>query len=227
VTPWRAWANRVHDGSLRGRDDSLRAAAPFAEARGSRAGIWIAKPLASAGFIATALAAGASETFYGRLVLVALVLGWLGDVLLIPRSRAVFAAGIASFLLGHLVFAAAFASRGLSLGWTAVAALALVAPVVAAWRWLRPHVPASLSSAVTLYMIVISAMLACAIGTTAHASAPLVLVGAAMFFASDLSVARNRFVAPGFANKLWGLPLYYGGQLLLAASVVRSAISAA
>ena len=26
---------------------------------------------------------------------------------------------------------------------------------------------------------------------------------------------------PGFVNRLWGLPLYYGGQLLLAASVAR------
>lgn len=49
-----------------------------------------------------------------------------------------------------------------------------------------------------------------------RASAPLLLAGAFLFFLSDLSVARERFVAPGFANKLWGLPFYYGGQLLLA-----------
>ncbi|NNF09333.1 MAG: lysoplasmalogenase, partial [Acidimicrobiia bacterium] len=40
--------------------------------------------------------------------------------------------------------------------------------------------------------------------------------GASLFIASDIAVARNTFVAPGYANKLWGLPLYYGGQLLLA-----------
>lgn len=33
-----------------------------------------------------------------------------------------------------------------------------------------------------------------------------------------LAVARNRFVAPGFANELWGVPLDYGGQILLALS---------
>ncbi|MEW6270427.1 MAG: lysoplasmalogenase family protein, partial [Thermodesulfobacteriota bacterium] len=80
----------------------------FAEARGSTAGRWLCKPLASAGFVATALAAGAWQTAYGRLVLLALVLSWWGDVLLIPRARAAFAAGIASFLAGHLAFAAAF-----------------------------------------------------------------------------------------------------------------------
>jgi len=197
-----------------------------AEARGSRAGIWVAKPLASAGFVATAIADGASETPYGRLVLIALVFGWLGDVLLIPRSRAVFAGGIASFLLGHLAFAAAFLLRGADLGWTAACALALAVPAVATWRWLRAHVPASLKLAVIAYVIVISAMLACAVGTAARASAPLLLLGATMFFVSDLAVARNRFVAPGFANKLWGLPLYYGGQLLLAASAASTGVSA-
>jgi uncharacterized membrane protein YhhN len=197
-----------------------------AEERGARAGIWVAKPLASAGFVATALAVGAGTTPYGRLVLVALVLGWLGDVLLIPRSRAIFAGGIASFLLGHLAFVVAFYVRGLDPPWAAGAAALLFAPGIATWRWLRDHVPTSLKGAVIAYVIVISAMLACAVGTYARAHAPVVLVGAAMFFLSDLSVARNRFVAPGFANKLWGLPLYYAGQLLLAASA-GSAVSAA
>jgi len=45
------------------------------------------------------------------------------------------------------------------------------------------------------------------------------LAGAALFFVSDLAVARDRFVAPGFANRLWGLPAYYAGQLLIAWSI--------
>ncbi|MDD3992851.1 MAG: hypothetical protein PHV70_11955 [Desulfobacteraceae bacterium] len=36
---------------------------------------------------------------------------------------------------------------------------------------------------------------------------------------SDLFVARQRFVAPAFSNRLLGLPLYYIGQFLLAFSV--------
>jgi hypothetical protein len=47
----------------------------------------------------------------------------------------------------------------------------------------------------------------------------VILLGAVMFYFSDVSVARDRFVAPGFINGLWGLPLYYGGQLFLAYSV--------
>jgi hypothetical protein len=41
------------------------------------------------------------------------------------------------------------------------------------------------------------------------------------FYLSDLFVARQRFVAPAFANRLYGLPLYYLGQFLLAFSVGR------
>ena len=42
----------------------------------------------------------------------------------------------------------------------------------------------------------------------------------ALFFVSDLSVARNRFVAREFSNLVWGLPAYFGGQLLIAWSLV-------
>jgi hypothetical protein len=31
-------------------------------------------------------------------------------------------------------------------------------------------------------------------------------------------VARDRFVRHEFANRAWGLPLYYGAQLLIAAT---------
>jgi len=36
-------------------------------------------------------------------------------------------------------------------------------------------------------------------------------------------VARDRFVAQGFINRAWGLPMYYGGQLLLAYSCMYTA----
>jgi uncharacterized membrane protein YhhN len=86
-------------------------------------------------------------------------------------------------------------------------------------RWLQPHVPAKLRVPVRAYFVAISAMVACAFGTFGLAGGRVLLLGALMFFFSDLAVARDRFVAHGFVNRLWGLPLYYGGQLLLALSV--------
>jgi len=45
-------------------------------------------------------------------------------------------------------------------------------------------------------------------------------IAALMFAASDVSVARNRFVARKIVNKVWGLPLYYAAQLLFATSIL-------
>ena len=42
------------------------------------------------------------------------------------------------------------------------------------------------------------------------------MAAAVAFYLSDVSVARDRFVAPGFGNRIWGLPLYYAAQLLFA-----------
>ncbi len=47
----------------------------------------------------------------------------------------------------------------------------------------------------------------------------MVAIGAVLFAASDLSVARQAFVAPALVNQAWGLPAYYVAQLLLAWSV--------
>lgn len=192
----------------------------LAEYRDSRPGVWLAKPLASTGFVAVALVAGAPGSGYGRGVLAALLLCWLGDVLLIPRgSPRCFRAGLFSFLLGHLAFAGAFVARGLD-GLTVFGVGGAAA--VMAWlvlRWLRPHLPRNMAAPVHAYVVVISAMAVCAAGTVGRAGVPRILVGALMFYVSDLAVARDRFLAPNFANKTWGLPLYFGGQLLLATSV--------
>ena len=48
---------------------------------------------------------------------------------------------------------------------------------------------------------------------------PWIAGGALAFYLSDLSVARDRFVRPAFVNRAWGLPLYYGAQFVLAATV--------
>ena len=73
--------------------------------------------------------------------------------------------------------------------------------------------------AVLAYVVVISSMVVLAAGATGAGATPLLLAGAVAFFVSDLAVARERFVVKTFTNRLWGLPLYYGGVLLLAASV--------
>ena len=199
------------------------AALLVAERRDLRVGVWIFKPLAAAGFIGAALANGALGSPYGLWILAGLVLSMLGDVLLIPRdAKGPFVAGLVSFLLGHVAYTLAFALRGLDPIAAAIGALPVAGSSLLALRYLWPHVQArapKLQRPVLAYMVVISTMLVCAAGAAARAAEPLILLGAIAFYVSDLAVARQRFVAQSFTNKAWGLPLYFGAQLLLAATV--------
>lgn len=177
------------------------------EWRGWRAGVWIAKPLASLGFIAAGIAADVSA-----FLMLALVLSFAGDVLLIPKKTFVF--GLAAFLFAHVAFAVAFWSSGPDLRRAGVAMVALIVAGALVYRWLAPHV-GKLRVPVLAYIATIVVMVSLAMGVT---ESRLVPIGACAFFVSDLAVARDKFVAPGFTNKLWGLPLYYAAQLLLALS---------
>ena len=151
-------------------------------------------------------------------MLAGLVLSLCGDVLLIPKGRPrVFQAGIAAFGLGHVAYLAAFALRFESAGRAAICAALASLALRGLLAWLRPHVPADMKLPVYAYVAVISAMLVAAAG--ASPSSMWILAGAAMFYLSDLAVARDRFVASSFANRAWGLPLYFAAQLVLASTV--------
>lgn len=187
------------------------------EKNGDQRLVWAGKPVAATGFLVAAWGVGAAAHPYGQAVLVALALSWLGDMLLIPRdSRLTFTGGLFAFLLGHLGFAVAFLIRGASLLWAGVAAAGLALVAVLVGRWLLPHAPSRLKGPVVAYIVVISTMVALAVGTCAVHFDARILVAATCFFVSDLAVARHRFVHPSFANKVWGLPLYFGAQLVFA-----------
>lgn len=193
----------------------------FAEYHGLARVRWIAKPAASACFVLTAILNGALESVYGVWVLAALALCVLGDILLIPSGTRTFLAGMGAFALGHAAYIAAFVSGGADPGilfFTAAGAMAIFSAL--ALRWLWRHL-GSFRWPVTGYALIIAAMVA----TSTLAAPPdngsvlMVIFGAFAFAVSDLAVAREKFISANFLNKLWGLPLYYGGQLMLAASV--------
>lgn len=192
----------------------------IAERKSSKLGAWIAKPLASLGFVAVACASGAMDSDYGRTVLVALIACALGDVMLIPQGAgALFLGGMASFALGHAGYAIAFWQRGIDRTAALIGLVAMAGVAVATLRWLGPRLPAEMRVPIRVYIAIISAMVALAVGASVAAGSPWPAVGAIAFAISDLSVARERFVQPAFVNLLWGLPLYYAAQLLLAATV--------
>lgn len=178
-----------------------------------------AKLGASSAFVGVALALDALQTRHGLCLLAALVLGWIGDACLLSRRSGAFLAGLGAFLLAHGVYAAAFVAAGVAPGALAVA-LPLAAGVgYVVLRWLMPHVPAGFRVPVVAYVVVILAMCVAAAAHTLASGPARVLVGALLFAASDVAVARERFVAPSPLNRRWGLPTYYAGQLLLAWAV--------
>lgn len=187
--------------------------------RAFRPGRYLFKPLAAAAFIWLAVSLDATATTYGSWMLVALVCCMIGDLCLMLEHEKAFLAGLTAFLCGHLLFAVAFLqlptnTTGLAL--TIVPALLLL---VGVGRWLGPHVPADMKIPVALYVIVITAMLLCAGLTAGHAAATLIICGAWGFACSDLAVARRQFVNPSPINGLWGTPLYFLSQMVLASSI--------
>jgi len=187
-------------------------AAAFAERR-ALAGA--AKLVAASTFLWAAFEYDALASSYGRVMLGGLFLCAVGDACLISRKQSTFLAGIGAFLLGHVAYTFAFA--GLELAWNAVA---LLAPIMALFAWfvlrrLSPHVEKDMQRPVLAYVVVISLMVTLSIGPAKHG----VFAGALAFALSDLSVARDRFVAPGFVNGAWGLPLYFAAQHVLAYTI--------
>jgi len=149
---------------------------------------------------------------------VALVLGLAGDVLLMLPDRYLLP-GIATFLAGHLAYAAGFRFAGFTVvgligGVIIVAATAglLLRRIL---RALEASGRANLRNPVLAYAIVISLMT-----VSATASGNLVAAaGGLLFFFSDVIFAWYRFVKP----VAWGQPvnivMYQAGQALLVLSL--------
>ncbi len=195
----------------------------LAERASSVLGIWLSKPLAAAAYIGAALAVGALASTYGRLILVALCFSWLGDVLLIPKERPkLFLAGIASFLLAHVVFGFAFWIHGVELPALAGIGILGAGGAILALVWLRPHLSGLFRLAVPVYVVIIMGMVSLGFSAALAAGTVSIAVsiglGALLFSISDVAVARDRFVTASFRNALWGLPLYFAAQLLLAST---------
>jgi uncharacterized membrane protein YhhN len=118
-----------------------------------------------------------------------------------------------------VAYAGSFLIAGVSASWALVAGGVALAAAWVVVRWLLPHVEKDMRGPVLAYIGVISVMLSLAIGTLGADRTALIAAGAALFYISDLFVARDRFVTPSFLNTLIGLPLYYLAQVLLALSV--------
>ncbi len=180
----------------------------------------VLKMTASTGFLITAFAAGAFRSRVGIAIFIGLIFSWFGDLFLIGSGPKYFLAGLVSFFAGHLCYATAFATYRTNFRIAAIALVVLVIPGYLLSQWILPGVKdPGLRVPVIAYTCVITVMLALATGCLKHPGGVLIFIGALLFYFSDIFVARAAFVASGFINSLIGLPLYFGGQAILAASI--------
>lgn len=191
-----------------------------AEYRGTRRQVYFFKPLTVLCIFAIALTIpGAPVGRYRAAVLAGLICSIAGDVfLMIPADR--FLPGVASFLLAHLAYIAAF-TDGVPFGaeplWLIPFAVLGAAMLVLLWPRLG-----AMRGPVVVYLAVIVAMAWQAAGravTLGSHSALLAAAGASLFVISDTALALNRFRRPFRTAQAVILPTYYAAQLLIAWSV--------
>jgi len=195
----------------------------FFEKNGELKGKLPTKTILSGLFILTALLQPHPLPEYFYILLIGLIFCLGGDVFLALPQERMFLFGLVSFLLGHVFYVVCFFYVADLNPWTWGGSAMGLAVSGLVFFWLRPHL-GSMLVPVMAYVIVITAMVIGAftvLGDTAlHSTGRLmVLFGAVSFYISDLFVARDRFLKTEFVNRLIGLPLYYGGQFLLAFSI--------
>jgi len=174
---------------------------------------YVLKPLTMVVLIAAALSLATPVSDAARLFMVlGLVCSLAGDVFLMLGDR-LFIGGLASFLVGHVMYVIALLQFGdispalLMLG----VVLVLVAAAVIGSRVVRGagKADARLTGPVALYMAVISLMVVMAFGT----AVPIAIVGAVLFFASDGILGWNKFVQPIPHGRLAVMTTYHLGQI--------------
>ncbi len=161
---------------------------------------------------------------YATLVTAGLLLSAVGDVCLVWPER--FTMGLASFLVAHCCYLAAFAEGAAAGGmaWPWLLGIGVVAVALLAVLW--PHL-GRVRGPVLLYVAVIAAMAWMAARRAAAPATPapsggLALAGALVFMASDGVLAVDRFARRFPAAHAVVMVTYYTAQTLIAASVAGS-----
>jgi uncharacterized membrane protein YhhN len=165
---------------------------------------WVTKPLLLVLLMIWFMQSPVQQKGLRYLVLLALLLSWAGDIFLMlePESPGWFMAGLASFLLAHLVYIAVFlrlrkrqpvpvATNYLLLAVICIYTILLLMVVL-------PHT-GQLQIPVAIYALTIAVMVATAghaFGTSTPAARFYCLGGAVLFILSDSMLAINRFVHP-------------------------------
>ena len=183
----------------------------------------LAKLVASSIFVCFFYYYAPKLDIFGKSIFIAFSFSFLGDVLLIPKSKnQYFVAGIAAFAIAHLAFSYAFIQLPINLLNFLLSAVISCVAGAAVYLWLRPHLQRKYRIMVPSYLIIIIIMVTTGIsagitaGLRVGINSPIMWIasGSLIFAISDIFVARNRFIKPKLINRLVGLPLYYTAQIM-------------
>ena len=180
---------------------------------------YLAKPATLAALIGVAVTLDPVDPTIRTWMVIGLVLSLAGDVFLMLDEKW-FVAGLGSFLCGHIAYIVGLQLAPRSLGWTAVGLLVVLAAIATVGRKVVQGVAAgdqrAMVGPVIAYLVVISAMVVSAFGT----AAPWAIVGAGLFYASDATLAWNRFIETRRFGPLAVMITYHLGQIGLVAWLV-------
>ncbi|MEU7021444.1 lysoplasmalogenase [Streptomyces sp. NPDC046203] len=176
---------------------------------GVHTGHMIAKPL-----LIPLLAGYAATQGAPRVLIVALLLGWGGDVFLMLDPDWAFLAGMGCFAAGHIGYLTLFGRRRSSVPLGALYAVALAGTVVALW----PDLPTGLRIPVACYSLLLTSMAyrSSSLGVTAG-------VGGALFLLSDTLIATGVADWPRLpGHDFWVMATYLAAQYLLTTGALRA-----
>jgi len=192
------------------------------EHKEERRGVLTTKTVLSCLFVLTAVVQPHPNPGYYHRLLPGLVLCLGGDVCLALRREKMFRIGLVLFLFGHVFYILAFLYLTQTTSWTWIGSPVFLAVGGIVYFRLKPYL-GKMKTPVLLYLIVITIMVLGAWTVLGDSRLTrfgriMVFAGALSFYCSDVFVARDRFWKREFFNRLFGLPMYYAGQFLLAFS---------
>lgn len=172
------------------------------------------KPLATALLF---LVVGAPHGRMAGWVSAGIAFSIVGDIALLDHSDRAFIIGLAAFLVAHVAYVIGFVTAAAWEPWLALVMLFTGAATFSILRAIWPKT-SGMHAPVVAYGLAITSMVVAAFGTVAGglprgASAA---AGALLFYASDASLALNRFRRPIPHAPFLTLGLYYLGQLGIA-----------
>jgi alkenylglycerophosphocholine hydrolase len=190
---------------------------------------YIAKPLVMLAlffWLWTSTDVKGAALWFGVGVLFSLV----GDVLLVMPREQIFLFGLIAFLLAHIGYIIGFnvplppsSAWGfllaIMIAWGSSRIIRRIMTPLAAQGQLHLRIPI-LIYAVTISIMLLSALIKLTDMSWNANAALLVGVGAFLFYISDLILAWNKFVSPIQNGAIYNITSYYLGQIMLIAGVV-------